>query len=284
MRSATLAKLALTATVGIGALIGQATLASAGPGPQQGSVKFGPAPTTTMKPLEADPVDYCDLHLCLPADEVDPEPPKPCGPIDCLPAEEVEPQSQDECDGPSCTEIDDKDGPGCKWTHGCPQDDDECVPDAGRPPCPGEDPDPDCPLGVPPSECDDCEDGPVSAIRSHDHCEDPCDEDLPGDPAPRSNIEDCDDPCEQPPVIRHEDQPGGDDCGGTTDGGTDGTTDGGTDGTTDGGTDGGTDGHDGRLPKTGVEILSLVGLGAGGVGIGAVLKRLGRRSKDQDQE
>jgi hypothetical protein len=260
MRSATLAKLALTATVGIGALIGQATLASAGPGPQPGSVKLGPAPTTTMKPLEADPVDYCDIHLCLPADEVDPEPPKPCGPIDCLPAEEVEPQSQDECEGPSCTEIDDKDGPGCKWTHGCPPDEDPCVPDEGRPPCPGDDP---------------C--GGDQAARRH--CEDPCDE-----PGPTRSLDDCD-PCDEPELPRHA---GDDDCGGGTDGGTDGTTDGGTDGTTDGGTDGttdgGTDGPGGRLPKTGVEILSLVGLGAGGVGIGAVLKRLGRRSKDQDQD
>jgi hypothetical protein len=139
------------------------------------------------------------------------------------------------------------------------------VPDEGRPDCPDEDP---------------CS-GDQAARR---HCEDPCDE-----PGPTRSFDECD-PCDEPELPRHE---GGDDCGGGTDGGTDGTTDGGTDGdttdggtdgTTDGGTDGGTDGPGGRLPKTGVEILCLVGLGAGGVGIGAVLKRLGRRSKDQDQD
>jgi hypothetical protein len=228
MRSATLAKLALTATVGIGALIGQSTMASAGPGPQQGSVKLGPAPTTTIKPIPADPADYCDFHLCLESTPVDPQPDPPFDPD--LPI--AQPEDDDDCPAqmPNC----DKAPP--------PQDDDD----------PEQPFDPDLPL-----------DGPDQGCQLTHGCPD---EDEPGDDEPCRSDHDARTNCE-----------GGTD--GTTDGGTDGTTD----GTTDGGTDGTTGGHDGRLPKTGVEVMSLVGLGAGGVGIGAVLKRLGRRSKDQDQ-
>ena len=234
MRTATLAKLALTATVGIGALLGQTSMASAGPGPQQGTVKLAPT-TTTIKPLVADPVDHCDLHLCLPADEVDPDD-EPCGIIDCLPAEELEPQ--DIPKGP-----DDKDGPdqGCELTHGCPEDEDPCKND--------------------------------HAARSE------CCEDRPGGGAPRTAQDECEGGTDGTTDGGTDGTDGTD--GTTTDGGTDGTTDGGTDGTTDGGTDGGTDGPGGRLPKTGVELLGLVGLGAGGLGLGALLKRFGRQPKEQ---
>ena len=156
MRSATLAKLALTATVGIGALIGQATIASAGPGPV---IKAAPVTTTTIKPIPADPADYCDFHLCLEADPVDPQPDPPFDPD--LPI--AQPEDGDDCPAqmPNCDKApvpqddDDPDldpdlpldGPdqGCTLTHGCPDEDEPCSSEddartnCGGQPCSSED-------------------------------------------------------------------------------------------------------------------------------------------------
>jgi LPXTG-motif cell wall-anchored protein len=139
MRSATLAKLALTATVGIGALIGQANIASAGNGPM--IIKAAPTTTTTVKPIKADPADYCDLHLCLEADPVDPQPDPPFDPdlpiaqpeddhcpaitpsCDLAPA----PQGDDDPDSPIDPDLPlDSPHPGCQTTHGCPPEDQPC--------------------------------------------------------------------------------------------------------------------------------------------------------------
>ncbi len=129
---------------------------------------------------------------------------------------------------------------------------------------------PNCDKAPPPQDDDDPEqpfdpdlplDGPDQGCQLTHGCPG---EDVPGDE---------DEPCRSDLDARTN-------CEGGTDGTpTDDGTTGGTDGT-DGGTTGGSSG---RLPKTGVEIMGLVGLGAGGLGLGAVLKRLGRRSQDQDQ-
>ena len=221
MRSATLAKLALTATVGIGALIGQSNIAAAGNGPV---IKAGPATTTTIKPIPADPADYCDFHLCLESTPADPQPDPPFDPD--LPI--AQPEDDDDCPAqmPSCDKAP------------VPHDDDE--PDF----------DPDLPLGDPDPGCN----------VTHG---------CPGEDEPCSSEDDARTQCDRP---------------GDSDGGTTGPPEGGTDGTdgTDGqATDGGTTGGGGRLPKTGVEIMSLAGLGAGGIGIGAALKRFGRKPKEQ---
>ena len=234
MRSATLAKLALTATVGIGALIGQADVASAGPGP---IIKAAPTTPTTIKPIPADPADYCDFHLCLESTPVDPQPDPPFDPD--LPIAQPE---DDDCPAqmPNC----DKAPP--------PQDDDD----------PEQPFDPDLPLDNPDPGCN----------TTHG---------CPGDEVPCSSEDDARTQCEEPCRSDHDARTHCDEGG--TDGDTpDGGTDGGTDGTpTDGGTTGGSGA---RLPKTGVEIMGLVGLGAGGVGIGAALKRLGRRNEEDEEQ
>lgn len=232
MRLAPIAKLSLTAVVGLGSLLAPATLAAAGgPGPVNGGVvKAGPAPTTTttVKPMQGDQigVEYCDVHLCIPGEEVDPDPGPTCNPQLCDgPAKDKVALPEDPqcnpilCDGPADDKV--KDDQGCTFTHGCPD------------------------------EGDGGTDGGQGSTGGDD---------------------------------------GGTDGHGTdggTDGGTDSQgTDGGTDGpTTDGGTqtDGGTT-HDGgstgggRLPKTGGEIMTLVGLGLGLTGAGMGAKRLARRS------
>ena len=66
-------------------------------GPQGPSgLEFGPAPTTTMKPMEADALDYCDLHLCLEAHPVDPQPDLPIAR-----PPNVDPEVDDDCPSPS---------------------------------------------------------------------------------------------------------------------------------------------------------------------------------------
>ena len=142
MRTATVAKLSFTAMVGLGTLIGSAGIAQAGPGPvKQGSLNGGPVPTTstTVKDLSNDNIGvaYCDVHLCLDAEEVDPTPPTPPK----LPGDKIALPDDDDCNTPAC-DLDDKialpgdddcnltlgcdDLPikdsGCQWTHGCPQD------------------------------------------------------------------------------------------------------------------------------------------------------------------
>ena len=230
MRSATLAKLALTATVGIGALIGQANIASAGNGPM--IIKAGPTTTTTMKPIQADPADYCDVHLCIEAGPADPQPDPPFDPDlpiaqpdddDCpaqLPNCDKAPPPPGDDDPGSPFDSDlplDNPDPGCNTTHGCPPEDQPCSSeDDARTNCGGQ----------------------------------PCS----SEDQARTN---CDD-------------------GGTDDGGTDGqTTDGGTT------TGGGTDGHEGRLPHTGADVASMAAVGLGLTGIGAAVKRLGRKGRQQ---
>lgn len=97
---------------------------------------------------------------------------------------------------------------------------------------------------------------------------DPCDPagvcDEIAQPDPGCNVtHGCDDPDDEPDCE-------GPSCDRPDDGSTDGTTDG------EQGTDGSTDGR-GRLPHTGGDVLTLAGAGIGLTGIGAALKRLGRR-------
>ena len=233
MRKATFAKLSLTAMVGLGTLVGQATMAQAGPPQTNGGVIIAqPTTTTTIKPIPADPVGPCGQIDCDQADEVDPDPPfDPDLPI-------AQPEA-DDCDQPSCDKAPvpqpDPDpecnphvlcdeitsDPGCTWTHGCPQ------------------PDPEC---------------PEIAL---------CDE-ITSDPG-------C--------TLTHGDCGGGDEGTDGGDEGTDGTTGGddGTDGTTGGGqgTDGG--GHD-SLPRTGAEMATWAIAGLGLTGVGAALRKLGKRA------
>jgi hypothetical protein len=228
MRSATLAKLALTATVGIGALVGQATFASAGTPQGPGSIQVGPHTDPTIPPLKGDftsPTTPTTIdHGVIVLPDPDPQPDPPFDPDLPIAQPEDHPCNLPHCDeiGPgdggdptgcnellaSCDEIDSD--PGCTFTHGCPGD--ECTPVPGGPDCPG------------------------------------------------------DEPCQSDHGARTQCDPPGDD------GGTDGGTTGG--GTTDGG---------GHLPHTGVDTMAMVGLGLGIGGVGVALKRLGRRSKKDDE-
>ena len=136
MRKATFAKLSLTAAVGLGTLVGQATIAHAGP-PQQGTLvldqsgdsieDFAPAPTTTVPHFpgvivhpedpEPDPPFDPDLPIAQPeADDCD----FPCdkAPVPQDPEPECNPMVL-------CDEI--TSDPGCTWTHGC-EPDPECNP------------------------------------------------------------------------------------------------------------------------------------------------------------
>jgi hypothetical protein len=227
MRSATLAKLALTATVGIGALVGQATIAQAGPAPQgPGSMQIGPHTDPTIPPLKGDkvsPPTTVDPGGVIVMPQPEPNPDPPFEPAD-LPIAQPEPDTCDQpsCDkaGPkadpepdptgcnkllaNCDEITSAD-PGCQLTHGCPD----------------EDPDPE-----------------------------PCRSDL-----------DARTQCDRP----------GDD------GGSDG-------GTTGGETTTSEEDHGGRLPHTGADAMALVGLGLGVGGAGVVLRLLGRRGKDDEDQ
>jgi hypothetical protein len=148
MRTAILAKLSLTAAVGLGVLVGQSTIASAGVTPQgggtiqvaphpnidpSGPVKVGPAVTTstTMKPLggvvvhpQPDPPFDPDLPLSVgddddctgPACDIAPAPhPKPCTKL------------------LGCDDLDLGTDPGCTFTHGCP--DPSCEEDPHQPRC-----------------------------------------------------------------------------------------------------------------------------------------------------
>jgi LPXTG-motif cell wall-anchored protein len=228
MRSALLAKLALTATVGIGALVGQATIAQAGPAPKgPGSIQIGPHTDPTIPPVngfKVSPPTTVDPGgvIVMPQPEPDPDP--PFEPAD-LPLAQPE---ADTCNQPSCDKVGPQGGsdpdpgsggcnkllancdeitsadPGCQLTHGCPD----------------EDPDPE-----------------------------PCRSDL-----------DARTQCDRP----------GDD--------------GGSDGGDDGGETTRSKGHSGRLPHTGADAMALVGLGLGVGGAGVVLKRLGRRNRDDDQD
>ena len=137
MRKATFAKLSLTAAVGIGTLVGQATIAHAGP-PKQAEVlildqsgdtidDYAPAPTTTIPHFQgeivnpnqpdADPPFDPDLPIAQPEDDC----PQPK--CDAAPAPQ---DPQGECNpNVLCDELTSDD---CTWTHGCPQPDPECPP------------------------------------------------------------------------------------------------------------------------------------------------------------
>jgi hypothetical protein len=146
MRSATLAKLALTATVGIGALVGQSTFASAGTPQGPGTVKVGPHTDPTIPPLKGDftspttPTTVDHGVIVLPDPEPQPDPPfdpdlpiaqpddEPCTLPSC---DKVGPHGDDDPTGcnkllANCDEIDSD--PGCTLTHGCPDDDPEPEP------------------------------------------------------------------------------------------------------------------------------------------------------------
>lgn len=132
MRTATVAKLSLTALVGLGSLFGTANVAQAGPGPV---IKAGPATTTTtVKPMQGDLIEvpYCDAHLCIEATPVDPtpDPPKPGDlPIalpdpDDGPDDKLGPNGNDPDPEPGCPEnvlCDElaQPEPECNVTHGC---------------------------------------------------------------------------------------------------------------------------------------------------------------------
>jgi hypothetical protein len=247
MRSATLAKLALTATVGIGALVGQSTFASAGTPQGPGTVKVAPHTDPTIPPKKGDftsPTPPTTVApggvIVLPDPEPQPDPPfdpdlpiaqpedQPCHLPSC---DKAGPHGDDDPTGcnkllANCDTIDSD--PGCTFTHGCPDDDPEpepCQSDQGAR-----------------TQCDP----PEEPCRSDHDARTQCD--RPDD--------------------------GGTD-GGTTDGGTTGG------GTTGGGTDGD---HGGRLPHTGVDAMTILARGLGLSGAGVALKRLGRRNEDQDQE
>jgi hypothetical protein len=146
MRTATLAKLSLTAAVGLGALIGQSTIASAGVTPKggtiqvaptphidpSGGVKVGPAPTTstTMKPLggvvidpQPDPPFDPDLPLSIGEDDE-------CTGPSCVIAPAPDPEPCTKVLG--CDDLDLDSDPGCTFTHGCPE---PCEEDPTLPQC-----------------------------------------------------------------------------------------------------------------------------------------------------
>ncbi len=216
MRTATLAKLALTASVGFGSLITLADTAQAKPPAQQGGIVLT-TPTTKPDPHPG-PLQG---EIVLPQGDPQPDPPfEPELPLADAPDECPQPQCdkapppqdedpEDACDTIAlCDEI--TDVPDC--THGCDGDPDpECNPlqaACDKVPPPGDDP----------GDEDGCEDDLVA-----DLCPEPGDE--PGD----------------------EPETGDDDRG--------------------------------SLPHTGATIAGLVVAGTGLTGLGAALKRLGRRNR-----
>jgi LPXTG-motif cell wall-anchored protein len=236
MRKATVAKLSLTAAVGLGTLLGQATSAQAETPPYQpGDKVFVPAPPTTIKPLVAVPVDPdpeppfdSDLPLTLPEDD--------CDQPSCDKAPPPQGDPEPECNPIAvCDEI--TSDPGCTWTHGCP-----------------EDPEPECnPIAV----CDEITSDPGCNI-THGSCDDGGTDG--GDEGTDGGDEGTDDGGDETP-----------DCDDTPNGpaelceeGTDGDE-------TDGGTGGGT------LPKTGAEMATWAIAGLGLTGMGAALRKLGKR-------
>ena len=159
MPTATLAKLALTASVGLGTLITLAGPARAETPPQQGGMVLT-TPTTTPAP---DPIPPVDGHIALPEADPDPEPPvdvpdlpladpqgpgdpDPCPQISCdleLPDAGDEPDDPGACDTIAlCDELAQPE-PGCTLTHGC---------EAPTPECPG--PQASCDLTDDPGEPD----------------------------------------------------------------------------------------------------------------------------------
>lgn len=142
MRTSRVSIFTTTALLGLGTLISQAGPASAGPPKGPNTLEIAPTTTTTMQPLEAEEVGYCDLHLCIPADEVDPQddlpiavPPHVDPPIDDdLPIAQPDDPEDPECNPhqANCDEI------------GIPDPDDEdCDPKLGS-----------CDLGIPDDESD----------------------------------------------------------------------------------------------------------------------------------
>jgi hypothetical protein len=223
MRKAMVAKLSLTAAVGLGTLFHAGTAQAETP-PKQldqtGDIKWAPAPPTTIGPIVANPVDPDpdppfdpDLPIAQPeADDCD-QPSCDKAPV---------PQPEPECNPIAlCDEI--TSDPGCTWTHGCP-----------------EDPEPECNELL--ANCDEITSDPGCNVTHGD-----CDED------------------------------GGDEG---TDGGDEGTDDGGDESTTGGSTDGEpTDGGSGgSLPRTGAEMATWAVAGLGLTGIGAALRKLGKRA------
>ncbi len=268
MRKATFAKLSLTAAVGLGTLFASAGLAQAQP-PQQGTLvldqsgdtidDFGPAPTTPKPPFT------------FPAEEVDPTDDAPNADLPLAPAPPKKPADGPEADAPTDDVEIDHD-----WEDNCPIPrpdgplrivEDPCLPDG----CPI--PRPDGPVqAVVADPClpgDDCTDDEIARHGGdeNDPCEDPCEE-RPQHQPRDAELEDCDedDPC-LPPT--HAPRDGDEDpCD---------------EGTT-GGDDGGTDGHAGRLPHTGAEMATWAFAGLGLTGVGAALKRLGRKESDESEE
>jgi LPXTG-motif cell wall-anchored protein len=153
MRSATLAKLALTATVGIGALVGQAAIAQAGPAPLgPSSFEVGPHPDPTIPPIKGNkvtPPTTVDPGGVIVLPEPDPQPDPPFDP-----QPPIAQPTGDACNLPSCDKVgpqgdpdpDPKPGcnkllascdkitsdPGCTLTHGCPGEDPEPDPEPCR--------------------------------------------------------------------------------------------------------------------------------------------------------
>jgi hypothetical protein len=152
MRSATLAKLALTATVGIGALIGSANLASAGVSPTGGTMKVAPhvdpGPKDKLAPVPTTSTTITPMGgvIVNPDPEPQPDPPfDPDLPIaqpepdDCYPQVscDLAPVPQDVDHGcnellVNCDELAQPE-PDCNTTHGCPGE--PCVDEHGNPDC-----------------------------------------------------------------------------------------------------------------------------------------------------
>jgi LPXTG-motif cell wall-anchored protein len=296
MRTSRVATITCAAVLGLGTLISQTAPAFAGPTPpmvlDQGGDNIEVGELDWKAPTPTTPPTVPEMDLVLPEVDDDPKPElaPPMGTFDatvvgdgvCTPGTVPD---------PDCVPDDD-----CNPSTVCPPEDD-CVPVPGAADCPP--PGGDCETYV---EC--CEED--KALDSERPCpgdEDPCDED--GEQGPTRSFEDCcvpddgsegqavrhredcdgEDPCVERP---EDDEPGkrdhdDEDCcierpeGGDEpskrsgdsrnecppDTGTDGS-----DGTTDGG---------GRLPKTGAEMATYGLAGLGFVGIGAALKRLGRK-------
>jgi hypothetical protein len=216
MRTASLAKLVLTAAVGFGTLFGLAgTAEAAAPPPGPGTMVLAPqapdtgpddkvaAPTTSTTTPAAQADLTPDLPLATP-DDLGPTV-HPDGQAQVPPGEDCVPDST-EPDGWDC--------------------EDECEPVPGGPPC-----DPECPVPtathapLPPEDCDDPEcPEPGSSVPTHapEDCDRPeCPEPHdPGPTAPQAQIppgEDCDDPeCPEIVVLNASthpvDEPGREDC------------------------------------------------------------------------
>lgn len=275
MRTSRIAVTACSALLGMGAFVTQAMPAQAEPTPmvldQSGdSVEIDldlTTPTTQPTP------DIPEVDLVPPA----PEP--PFQPPLAIPGDQsvvVDPNPHIP-DG-ECEQV--PGGPDCE--------DQPCIPDSTIPvppqeQCPPED---DCPptpsastAQIPPTEddCLPCEDldpgeprGEACCIEedgpTREHCpdDDPCrPEGGPGHAA--RDRDDCCPTGEDQGPQRHGGVP--DECDETG---------------TDGGTDGG--GSDGRgdLPRTGATVLTYAAAGLGLTGIGALLKRLGRREQAKE--